>query len=1673
MKKGFVLVAVCFFASVSVAYGAKLTGWPAKLADEWRDRSFSNADVIPFVPGEVTRTHPYRPPFDVTLTEIVPHSMMMVEEPRSFEFEAKKGADGAYEVALSKDVAPGYYDLVLYASDRRKRRRAYRVLTTRISVHDPSAPGSLTVLPMNGREVFVEGEEIDLGVVIGTRNDIAKGVLELSLIYDPADQQRPRFPTFTGGGAPALATYVPPSQESSSLTVLRRSLEGIRKGRHTVHARIGHEVTSALRAGRYRLQAKLGALVSRQFPFELISTTRRTHYPLVDNSHSPFRYADARSYYTTARGVPALSLGRIYIYQMLGKMGFNARNNDYYWHPKTRDAIRDLLSVGSSEALDPSMPAVEPLVPPDNAQLRMQEQLRNGCAFMPAVFPGCRHIREIGIPRYLDANDRLIQLTTQAFRRHPNMAGLWPTHFVMLSFMAGKGAGHDPGRTPEDVALSRYYIWKDFAEKHGVTDNTNADLLMNVFGVGSIPDEGTVSLETPELYRNWIIYLRSLISKNQLRWQAAQREICPDTLSTVNRCTITSQVTALLPWSPVRRAGCCRNQSPWYSLGGVDVILSSQSNDDWGNHPYTSTLLCDIFQNQMDDGKPVWRCGWGCWTASKTEFFRDALQAVARGGVAGFLGYPTTFWWLTHNYNRSWHHGRVGAREHSQLVTDVLRAYGPAFMNLKKEKKVAVFASLTEGASDKKQRHTHSLWPLFVACHFAHHPATVIGELDIEKGSLKDYKVVVASHLHFALPKHIEKLLTEWTADGGVLLVDKDTEISIPGMRRMDLQFNEWADYLLSRKFMKDHHTDWPDYTWRKIREFARMKVSALKEILDEVDPLDFDCPDPDVLLSTQQGGDATYYFAVNHTPAPYFNSAAAPRSRPFVYQGEAYPTRTALRVPGSGALYDLLNGRCLRPKRRRGEWQFEGDFSSVEGRIYVSLPSPIGSAHVEVSSRVAAGSLLKYRAEIRGENGKALDAVLPLQILVKDPSGKLEYELFRATSGRALEGQLKMAANHPAGQWTVEVRELLSGCRAKASFDVVESKVMTAASEKSRLLPDVVLSDGDAIRKLLEKKPVLYIPLETMQASIKKELDRLVTKLKGLGVRCVYQDVEDAILGQNIALWRKYIEYPEPQVYGNLLLIGTPRTNRLVNKLDGCDMLMRHLSPDYPGRGGALIGYAWSPFWGSCDVIYLMANDEEGVKKAMASFWERVVDGKGEVVGERLETVRNALLPYDYRRYREKQIGHALPDPVELKVSPSKMTRGSPERDRATPLFDGRLGVQVSAIAFSPDGRRIVVGTDGARNENLVVLARSGKVLRRIGTGEDWVQELEMPDDAHILVGLSGDGSIRAYSVKGKLKWSSKAHVAPGVGETPHNHPEYFSLGYNEPPYFATAPEKGVVITNEAPGKLACRNVADGKILWSYNYQPEGGPIDYYVMGLAVTPDGGRVAASLMMTLNDPKKLTPEQAGEHCKDVVICLSGEDGKPLWQKEFPYGAKVLKSLHGRWSRFPLIGPLTMSQDGSRIFVQRPTYGTGYTFDAEGNEVARFHPQVSHSGELISSRDGSTLLILPNSPCPSRTIQYDVPVVHILNTKEGTQATVVGDEGARDGLLMSDGSRAIVARWGGKIRMLDRNGNVQWEKDVRMGSCLALSADEKLLAAGTAGGRVFILDLSGRTVSSIDL
>jgi len=194
-----------------------------------------------------------------------------------------------------------------------------------------------------------------------------------------------------------------------------------------------------------------------------------------------------------------------------------------------------------------------------------------------------------------------------------------------------------------------------------------------------------------------------------------------------------------------------------------------------------------------------------------------------------------------------------------------------------------------------------------------------------------------------------------------------------------------------------------------------------------------FECDNPGITASRHAEGDIEYLFAVNATPD---------ENRPSAWNAFRGAQAT-ISVPADGRpMYDAVLGRAADEFRKDGKVQTARlRFGPGQLRAFARTARPIGGVGVAapaISCDFAREHLpirLEIGATLLDDRGGVLAGSAPMHVRVIDPLGAMRYELYRATKLGRFSEMLTLAANDPAGQWRVAVRELLSGTEGSAEF--------------------------------------------------------------------------------------------------------------------------------------------------------------------------------------------------------------------------------------------------------------------------------------------------------------------------------------------------------------------------------------------------------------------------------------------------------------------------------------------------------------------------------------------------------------------------------------------------------------------------------------------------------------
>jgi len=330
----------------------------------------------------------------------------------------------------------------------------------------------------------------------------------------------------------------------------------------------------------------------------------------------------------------------------------------------------------------------------------------------------------------------------------------------------------------------------------------------------------------------------------------------------------------------------------------------------------------------------------------------------------------------------------------------------------------------------------------------------------LARGRTAGLKALLVVSQTVPLPETAQAGLARFIQDGGLIVCDGGTTVSMPGAKKLDLTFP-------TRLPGKTHNMDAPLMVGGDANQaelWHRRNGPPLLAALGATGraPL---APEAGagskVSVFAIDGGEAAYLVAVNDS---YIKSQAdwlQVRER-------LVPTAP---LPGGAQLYDATEEKPLGPAG-----PVECDLTVTTARVFAILPARIGPTALSATQKVQAGDELAVRILISKEDGGTLKAIVPLQLTVKRPDGRPYQSFWRSTDR---DGTFSMAvpipANVTAGAWSVEVRNQLTGQVAALPVTVTAAKPAPAAVP---LTDRTIVRDAAAIEAALAEGAEIVVPI-------------------------------------------------------------------------------------------------------------------------------------------------------------------------------------------------------------------------------------------------------------------------------------------------------------------------------------------------------------------------------------------------------------------------------------------------------------------------------------------------------------------------------------------------------------------------------------------------------------------
>jgi hypothetical protein len=210
-----------------------------------------------------------------------------------------------------------------------------------------------------------------------------------------------------------------------------------------------------------------------------------------------------------------------------------------------------------------------------------------------------------------------------------------------------------------------------------------------------------------------------------------------------------------------------------------------------------------------------------------------------------------------------------------------------------------------------------------------------------------------------------------------------------------------------------------------------------------------------------------------------------------------------------------------------------------------------------------------------------------------------------------------KLAANEPAGRWTLTVKELLSGRTGSLAFEL--SPAGESIPQAIEPLGDVIVYQEQHIRSLLRtecEKPVTIIVSQQPYREMAERIAWELRKERGYRVAVRYatqvpQRRYERWLGYGTAHYPLGVMVMQPDwmVDSHVILVGEPTSHPLIYQfMTETSGPTRLVTADFPGNGRGVIDFIW---YGMNDddyhTILVTGSDTRGVALAAGRLMDMI----------------------------------------------------------------------------------------------------------------------------------------------------------------------------------------------------------------------------------------------------------------------------------------------------------------------------------------------------------------------------------------------------------------------------------------------------------------------------------
>jgi len=365
-------------------------------------------------------------------------------------------------------------------------------------------------------------------------------------------------------------------------------------------------------------------------------------------------------------------------------------------------------------------------------------------------------------------------------------------------------------------------------------------------------------------------------------------------------------------------------------------------------------------------------------------------------------------------------------------LNGVLGAYGPWLVSMQNHDKVAIVASgrmyKIDDWAGTTGRHFARVMEAYIACLYAHRPASIVFAEDLKPDTLKRYQAVLVVGQTVQMEPGLASALKAAQEAGVAVLADGTCR---PELVKDFVPLGWSFDHL-----EKDPSPAADDHAYWRMAAYAKAAAAKLAKALAKVRPA-AEVENPEVFITERRAEDGRYLFVVNNSTLGDLEPGHLWRVT--LSCTSLVPQLVPLKIEAAEgrAVYDVFAGKQVRP----AGGMVQADCRNMPARVFAILPAAIGRVQVEGPTRVAPGETMWWRVHVKDSAGEAIAAAVPVRVRLLTADGGVLEQQYVSAGSQGAGDDFVLPLNASPGAVALEAVEMLSGKAATVVIRVPEAR--------------------------------------------------------------------------------------------------------------------------------------------------------------------------------------------------------------------------------------------------------------------------------------------------------------------------------------------------------------------------------------------------------------------------------------------------------------------------------------------------------------------------------------------------------------------------------------------------------------------------------------------------------